>query len=594
MSSTLAFFRFAPQEVPGAIVVNAFAILSTIALLTVAFRGLWLVVVRLFLHSDFQSRESLFFNTVLGNYAASLLLANFISSVAGLMGLNQLFDGGIQEGTFCTAQAIVMQVANFAGAYFTLAIGLHTFLSLVVVYRQTVWICVASIFVGWSAAVGFAVAPLFHPGPAGPHYGISGLSCGIRSVYPRTLFLFHLLPILLTSIMSACLFSVIYLVLRGTLVIKGGLKLTLDPSERWNGNVQNYQRFVERIARSMLWFPVAYILCLVPYSVTRLMDLSDRVVPFPLLVLAYVFWFMLGVFNVLALYNTFRVLGPAFDGRSTSQKDLESSAGSRTRSSRVMPPMIAAGEHSYQSESMSEVSRPNSMASFNHVLPASMENRAMPTRFLGAQIQNGQERERSASQELERTTSRADSESSNWTVNTVTIPSYYDYGASSTPEIGTAPRPKTQLSQLLLNNAHARTGSSSSASSSVRNLPRQPEPAQSLPAPPRHSANRPSRRPVLPFPQSPHESAVEVRMSAASVNSVDITNWISQQRGDSYMPRGLVSAVGSEHSIPPIPSDAGPGDGAISRTKSAYAHAHAENQKPRRVRGTSSPDPPQF
>ena len=54
-------------------------------------------------------------------------------------------------------------------------------------------------------------------------------------------------------ILSALLYSIIFLVLRGTLVIKGGLKLSLDPNERWDGNVKNYHRFVARIARSMLW-----------------------------------------------------------------------------------------------------------------------------------------------------------------------------------------------------------------------------------------------------------------------------------------------------------------------------------------------------
>jgi hypothetical protein len=56
--------------------------------------------------------------------------------------------------------------------------------------------------------------------------------------------------------MSALLYSLIFLVLRGTLVIRGGLKFSLDPNERWSGNVQNYHRFVARIARSMLWFVI--------------------------------------------------------------------------------------------------------------------------------------------------------------------------------------------------------------------------------------------------------------------------------------------------------------------------------------------------
>ncbi|KAJ6577385.1 hypothetical protein B0H19DRAFT_910825, partial [Mycena capillaripes] len=321
--SSLEFLRFTPQEIPGAIVVNAFAILSALALFSVALRVIWLAL-RRFLSgsSDAPPREYVLLNTVLGNYSACLLISNIVNSVAGIMGLKQLLSGGIQEGSYCTTQAVVMQVGNFAGAYFTLAIGIHTFNSLVLARRQSVWICAITIAVGWVSAGALAAAPLYHKTLAlGPKYGISGLTCGIRDVYPQSLFFFHLLPIFITSIMSALLYSLVFLVLRGTLVIRGGLKVRLDPNERWGGNVQSYHRFVARISRSMLW---SYVLFLVPYSVTRLIDLSGRVCPFPLLVAAYVCWFMLGVANVLTLYNTFRVLGPAFNAKTTSQKDLES------------------------------------------------------------------------------------------------------------------------------------------------------------------------------------------------------------------------------------------------------------------------------
>jgi len=460
--------------------------------------------------------------------------------------------------------------------------------------------------VGWMVSGTLASAPLFRTGSLGPTYGISGISCGVRDVYPQALFFFHLLPILITSILSACLFSFIFLVLRGTLVIRGGLKLTLDPSERWNGNVQNYHRFVARIARSMLWFPIAYILFLVPYSVTRLMDLSGRVCPFPLLVAAYVCWFMLGVANVLSLYNTFRVLGPAFEARSTSQKDLESNISSKARSSRVMPPMIAAGERAYSyhpSEAMSEKSRPNSLNSFNQVQPASTENYAVPFQLmappLAARIQ--ERREENMNEQLDRTYSHTDSESSDWTVNTLTVPSYYDYG--STPEINAVPRPKTRLSKLLLNEPSV-NGAPTRVRSISRHLPPLAEPAQGLPAPPR-TVNRQvtAQRPVTVV-QSPHDS-VEIRFSSTSQNSttdLDISGWLNQQRPDGYMPRGLISAVGNNYSVPPVPADEVPlptraGSVEINRSRSANPAVSRQQPrpgKPNRMRGNSSPDPPKF
>ena len=62
--------------------------------------------------------------------------------------------------------------------------------------------------------------------------------------------------IFVAAVISAVIYSLIYLVLRGTLVIKGGLKLNLDPHLRWNGRYasEEYHRFIHAIAKSMLWY----------------------------------------------------------------------------------------------------------------------------------------------------------------------------------------------------------------------------------------------------------------------------------------------------------------------------------------------------
>lgn len=65
--------------------------------------------------------------------------------------------------------------------------------------------------------------------------------------------------IFIASLLSAFLYSLIYLVLRGSLKIKGGIRLTLDPNARWDGNTESYQRFIARVAKSMLWYEVIAI-----------------------------------------------------------------------------------------------------------------------------------------------------------------------------------------------------------------------------------------------------------------------------------------------------------------------------------------------
>ncbi|KAF6757214.1 hypothetical protein DFP72DRAFT_249870 [Ephemerocybe angulata] len=323
------FIPFPESVMVGATVVNGFAILCTLALVSVALRVSWLGI-RWFIKKDGeQPQEYVFFNTQLGNYAACLLGAMAFNTGAGIMALPWLIGRGITLGTACTAQAFLNQVGTWAAGFFTVMIAVHTFISLVLKRKQSLLVSRSLMAIGWIMSCMMAALPLLVPHPSGEIYGADGLMCGFRSVYAQYRFFLHILPILVASVLSAVLYSIVFLVLRGTLKIHGGIRLTLDPNSRWSRNVEDdtYNRFIARVARSMVWYPVAYVALLVPYSITRLLELSGFLVPFQALVFACACWFMLGVVDAALLYNTFRVLGPAFDARSqaaTTRKDLES------------------------------------------------------------------------------------------------------------------------------------------------------------------------------------------------------------------------------------------------------------------------------
>jgi len=60
----------------------------------------------------------------------------------------------------------------------------------------------------------------------------------------------------LASLLSVVVYSLIFLMLRGTLVINGGIRIQLDPERRLrlrSGTFEEYQRFVYTVARTMLW-----------------------------------------------------------------------------------------------------------------------------------------------------------------------------------------------------------------------------------------------------------------------------------------------------------------------------------------------------
>jgi len=223
-----------------------------------------------------------------------------------------------------------MAIGTVSSGYFTVAIAVHSFFSLVLQKRQSAIICRSIIAGGWFLSILMGAIPFGIRFPEGAAYGPDGVICGIRSIFPKLQFFFHLLPILLSSFLGAILYSLTFLVLRGTVKFREGIKLTLNPAERWanrNKDDENYRRFVAKLSRSMLWYPVAYAVLLVPYSMVRLFALSGFPVSFEATAFAFVCWHLHGVVNVPLLYNTSRLLGKAFGDAVSSpntEKDLES------------------------------------------------------------------------------------------------------------------------------------------------------------------------------------------------------------------------------------------------------------------------------
>ncbi|KAF9561964.1 hypothetical protein CPC08DRAFT_399176 [Agrocybe pediades] len=288
------FFPIPSVQLGGAIAANVFALISVVAIASVIMRITWMAIRRC-MQDKAESQECVFFNTQLGRYAACLVIAMVFNSIAGIIGLQWVVSRGITDGGLCLAQATTMQIGNLSIGYFTTAIAVHTFNSLVLKKRQSAIICGTTIAIGWIFSVLVSLIPFMVQLPDGPIYGVDDLICGVRGIYPKLSFLFHLLPILIASVLGAVLYSLIFLALRGTLKLKEGIKITLNPNERWNdkdGQGESYHRFIARVSRSMIWYPIAYIALLIPYAVTRLFMISGFVVPFQAVVFAFVCWHM--------------------------------------------------------------------------------------------------------------------------------------------------------------------------------------------------------------------------------------------------------------------------------------------------------------
>jgi hypothetical protein len=87
----------------------------------------------------------------------------------------------------------LMQFGNISNGYFTAAIAVHSFNSLVLKRRQSAIMCALYITFGWLGAAAISIAPqlTLNPQP----YGISWLSCAVKQDQPFLAFMLHLLPV---------------------------------------------------------------------------------------------------------------------------------------------------------------------------------------------------------------------------------------------------------------------------------------------------------------------------------------------------------------------------------------------------------------
>ncbi|KIJ62750.1 hypothetical protein HYDPIDRAFT_64353, partial [Hydnomerulius pinastri MD-312] len=228
------------------------------------------------------------------------------------------------------ATAVLMQIGVWSTCFFMVALGLHTCNSLVFRLRQVPWLSSVVIAIGWTIAfvagkrfqiiqdcrelttIPQALAPL----QKSNIYGPNGISCGIMPQYHTEIFVLEALPIILGAVLSAVVYSLIFLVLYGKLAIKGGMKFNLKPQERWSAlyDFEEYHRFLGAIAQSMFWYPFAFTVFLLPFCLTHVLLYTGYSVSYALDVFAHICCFMLGFVNVGLLYNTFRVISPVFHG----------------------------------------------------------------------------------------------------------------------------------------------------------------------------------------------------------------------------------------------------------------------------------------
>ena len=259
-----------------------------------------------------------FIRTHVAAYFFSLLLCDLTQGIGALLNTRWIARGGIEIGSYCTAQAAIKQTGNVGTALWSFVIAVHTFDVLFLRWHIADYVCYGTLIGVW-ALLGFIVIL----GPAvvesrdrGPFYGISGFWCWITPAYPTERYALEYFFMFASAGLSFVLYFLVFLRLRGNVSISGWHirfhRVQNGPGQdnSNNGMFHDGRRdpHLMQVARQMLWYPVAYTILVLPIAAARFSSFNGKDVPFAVTIFTSSIFMLSGFVNAVLFTTTRRVI----------------------------------------------------------------------------------------------------------------------------------------------------------------------------------------------------------------------------------------------------------------------------------------------
>lgn len=182
------------------------------------------------------------------------------------------------------------------------------------------------------------------PVAKGPYYGISGYWCWITPAYSIERYTSEYLFMFTSAGLSFILYLFVYLRLRGNITVSGGRKVYFHqrPKLRVGGTsggtyISTDDRRIESqlttIAKQMLWYPLAFVILVLPAGATRYAATSGASVPFPVLISTAALFMLGGFVNTVLFCATRSVIPVSWRKRTGIRNRLSIGRGDITLSS---------------------------------------------------------------------------------------------------------------------------------------------------------------------------------------------------------------------------------------------------------------------
>ncbi|KAF8496341.1 hypothetical protein JB92DRAFT_1057588 [Gautieria morchelliformis] len=200
-------------------------------------------------------------------------------AIAGITQVKWALEDRIYEGRSCSIQAATLVMGDLGSTVWSCVIAAHTFTGLALGKHWPRWMVYVTVTLGWVLVV------------------------TLTAIGPTALAVADKGPFFSIAAVILVLYGLVFLVLRGSISFtEQGVQT------RGTEDVLSRERFI--IAKRMLWYPVAYVACILPIAVIRLIGLKDPNVNEAAWIFGMFFLFSLGAVDSVIYTTTRKLIKP--------------------------------------------------------------------------------------------------------------------------------------------------------------------------------------------------------------------------------------------------------------------------------------------
>ncbi|KAI0629246.1 hypothetical protein C8Q77DRAFT_1065995 [Trametes polyzona] len=295
---------YSSEEASGVLVLAVISCISATAVV-----GLLLAIAV----SAFNTRKStsrrLFVRSHVAAYFVSMLFCELVQTVGSIMNVKWVAQRSVTYEPYCTVQGVVKHISDVGTAYWCI-IATNTFWILFLQWRLRRFVLIGALVGGWST-----IGAIVSTGPGaiqkverGPFYAISGYWCWIADEYPTERITLDYMIMFLSALLSFIMYVLVFLRMRGNIMLHGwrvSFRFGPQPPELAPKSVDTH---AVNVAKSMLLYPLAYMILVLPIAISRFAEWMGHEVPFAVTMICDSIFLLSGFVNVVLFLTTRRVL----------------------------------------------------------------------------------------------------------------------------------------------------------------------------------------------------------------------------------------------------------------------------------------------